>query len=203
MNSPRLTIEDAARILDSGGVLILDTDTLPGFHCCADQAEAVQRIARIKGRSPEKPLLVLAADLAQAGQILGSMTRRQRNYCRSCWPGPFSLILPAASGLAAEVTAGSGTVAVRVPDQAGLMTLLQAVGRPLVSTSVNCEGQAPAANLDQAEAGFAALVDGVYGCPVQVPDACSSPVASALIDLTVWPPRILRQGPLPAPVPAP
>lgn len=203
MNSPRLTLEDAARILDSGGVLVLDTDTLPGFHCRADQAEAVQRIARIKGRSPDKPLLVLAADLAQAGQIIGSLTPRQRNYCSSCWPGPFSLILPASGGLADEVTAGSGTVAVRVPDQAGLLTLLQAVGHPLVSTSVNCEGQAPAVNLDQAEAGFAALVDGVYGCPSRTPVVESSPVASALIDLTVWPPRLLRPGPLPAPVPAP
>jgi len=203
VNPHRLTLEDAGRILDSGGVLILDTDTLPGFHCRADLVEAVRRIARIKGRSPDKPLLVLAADLAQAGQILGSMTRRQRNYCQSCWPGPFSLILPAACGLTAEVTAGSGTVAVRVPDQPALRTLLQAVGHPLVSTSVNCEGQPPAANLDQAEAGFAALVDGVYGCSVQSPVAGSGPVASALIDLTVWPPRLLRQGPLPAPLPGP
>lgn len=199
MEASRLSGDDAVRILDSGGVIIINTDTLPGFHCRADQAAAVQRIAGLKGRSPDKPLLVLAADLHQAGQLLGSLTLNQRDYCKRCWPGPFTLILPSSADLPAEVTAGTGTVGVRVPDHAKLRALLRAVGRPLVSSSVNIEGQAPAEDLDRAEEAFSSLVDGVHDCPGQRAAPESPPVSSALIDLTVWPPKLLRQGPLPAP----
>lgn len=187
-----LNLEEAAGILDSGGVLLLDTDTLPGFHCRADRAQAVQRIARIKGRAPDKALLVLAADFQQAGQVLGCLSSSQRRFCRRCWPGPFSLILPAAASVPAEVTAGSGTVAVRVPDLPVLQDLLRLVGHPLVSTSVNREGQPPAGDLGSARAEFGGQVDGAWSAESPTDGPVTS---SALVDLGVWPPRVLRPGP--------
>jgi L-threonylcarbamoyladenylate synthase len=191
-----LDTREAAERLGAGGVLLLQTDTLPGFHCRADDPQAAGRIARIKGRSPDKPLLVLAADLHQAGLVLGSLDRRQRGFCRACWPGPFSLILPASAGMPREVTAGSGTVAVRVPEPESLRQLLRLVGFPLVSTSVNREGEPPALDLDAALDGFSDEVDGAW----RAEDAPAGPgVSSALADLTVWPPRVLRPGPRPLP----
>lgn len=199
MAAGRLTPDAAAVALRQGGVVILTTDTLPGFHCRADRPEAVERIARLKSRSPGQPLLVLAADLRQAGQVLGVLSRKQREFCHRCWPGPFSLVLPAAVDLGEAVTAGSGTVAVRVPDLPELRDLLLAVGHPLVSTSVNRAGEPPAATLEAAEAGFAAAVDGSFLCCPPMGRPAAAGVPSALVDVTCWPPRVLRPGPLPLP----
>ena len=91
-----LTSEDAVGILETGGVLLMGTDTLPGFHCRADRAEAVDRILELKGREPGKSLLVLAGSAAQAELVTGALDQLQFDYCNRCWPGPFSLILPAA-----------------------------------------------------------------------------------------------------------
>ncbi len=195
MATGALDSDAAAGLLRAGGVLILTTDTLPGFHCRADHEDSVRRIARIKGRSAGKPLLVLAADRAQARQVLGDLTADQKDYCRRCWPGPFSLILPADPGVGSAVTAGSGTVAIRVPALDSLRNLLLAVGHPLVSTSVNREGHPPALELEGALAEFATDVDGYFLCPPEGPQVPSRGVSSALVDLTVWPPKTLREGP--------
>lgn len=189
---------EAARLLAEGGVLLLTTDTLPGLHARVDRPDAVRRVAALKGRPGDKPLLVLAASPDAARGVTGEVAVRPWTYARRCWPGPFSLILPAAPELAAEVTGGGSTVAVRVPDAPGLVALLRAAGAPLVSTSANRTGEAPALTLEEAAERFEALVDGVYAADAGTPAASR---ASALIDLAVWPPRVLREGPRRPPLP--
>ena len=184
---------DAARLLEEGGVLVLPTDTLPGLHARVDRPAAVGRVAEMKGRQGRKPLLLLAATLEIALTVTRDLSPRQQVYAASCWPGPFSLVLPAVPELPADVTGGSDTVAIRVPRPRGLRALLAAVGLPLVSTSVNRAGEAPVTDLEHAARLFADGVDGVFdpGDPAPAEPA----TASGLIDLTVWPPRVLRDGP--------
>ena len=192
---------EAARLLNDGGVLLLTTDTLPGFHARVDRPDAVRRIAALKGRPGAKPLLVLAASPQAAATVTGDVGQRQWDYARRCWPGPFSLVLPAASHLATEVTGGGATVAVRVPRAAGLVRLLKLAGVPLVSTSANRSGEEPALTLAEAETRYGGEVDGVFD-PGDGGNATGpAPRASALIDLGTWPPRVLREGPEPAPAP--
>jgi len=188
----RFDTRDAVRSLRSGGVLLLATDTLPGLHCRADDDTAVRRIFDIKGRSPRKALLLLAGSLNQAETLTGPLTSDQAAACRRCWPGPFSLILPAGSLAAPAVRGREPTIAVRVPDMAPLRELILAVGVPLVSTSANRTGAAPAPNLTAAERDLGAEVDGVWGA--DHPDGIV-PVPSALVNLTVAPFRVLRRGP--------
>ena len=193
---------DAVRILHSGGILLMATDTLPGFHCRADRAAAVERIDRLKGREEGQPLLVLAGSAAQASEVVGVLDSRQSALCAVCWPGPFSLILPANKNLAAGVSAGRGTVAVRVPGWRSLQELVLAAGFPLVSTSANLSGEEPAADLAGAVDRFGSLVDGILDLGDREPwrgpeQAWSGP--STLVDATVWPPLVLRAGPRPLP----
>jgi len=194
---PRLNDRDAVRILESGGVLLMPTDTLPGLHARADRPEAVARVAELKGRSGGKPLLVLAASPAAAETVTGPLVPRQLAYARRCWPGPFSLIMPAAPGLDSLVTAGGATVAVRVPNRPDLVALLEAAGYPLVSTSANRAGEEPARSVAEAASRFGDGVDGVWGPTGDGEMAAGQP--SALVDLTVWPPRLVRPGPIPPP----
>lgn len=187
-----LNLEGAVRTLKRGGVVLLATDTLPGFHCRADREDAVQRVTRAKGRKQGKPLLVLAGSLDQARSICTPWTVRQQTICEACWPGPFSLILPAAKNLAPSVLAGSANVAIRIPGHRELRRLLLMVGFPLVSTSVNQQGQEPLQDLGEAWLAFGPQVDG-FG--LLVGDR-STGQPSALVDLTGTRPHVLRPGPV-------
>ena len=197
----------AAGVLRSGGVLVLPTDTLPGLHARADHPVALARIAALKGRAADKPMLVLAASLDQVRPLLLDLDADREDFCGRCWPGPFSLILPARPGLPAQVTdvvvSGDGesrtSLAVRVPQPRFLRDLLETVGAPLVSTSVNVAGRPPLADLAAAVALFAAGIDGWWAPDERDTAAGTTARPSALVDMIVWPPRLLRPGPRPLP----
>ena len=201
-------LQDAAGVLRSGGVLVLPTDTLPGLHARADHPEALARIVAVKGRAEGKPMLVLAASLDQARPLLADLDDGREDFCDRCWPGPFSLILPARAGLPGEITGavenGSGTsrtsVAVRVPDLRPLRDLLEAVGVPLASTSVNRTGQPPETDLATAAHLFANAIDGWWALDDAGGSVATSAQPSALVDVVGWPPRLLRPGPRPLPL---
>ncbi len=185
----------AAGALSAGGILLLNTDTLPGLHCRVDRPLAVRRLAALKGRPDGKPLLVLAGSMVQAQAVAAALDARQSEVCRRCWPGPFSLILPARTGLPAEITGGLKTVAVRVPGPQTLRELVLEVGTALVSTSVNQAGAAPCQDLETAAGLFGEHVAGLWD-----DGYCSgATLPSALVDVTVWPPVLLRAGPLELP----
>lgn len=191
---PYLSSAAAAQHLKAGAVLLMSTDTLPGFHCRADDAAAVARVMAIKGRSADQSLLVLAGSLAQAQGVVQVMSPAQELACATCWPGPFSLILASGGKLAEAVTGGRTTLAIRVPRRQELRELILQVGVPLVSTSANRSGQSPATEMTSAVQEFA---EEVVGCWQGADSAPTRPEASALVDLTAVPFQVLRQGPEP------
>ncbi|MDO9171408.1 MAG: L-threonylcarbamoyladenylate synthase [bacterium] len=184
--------DEAARCLAAGGVVLMPTDTLPGLHARADAPAAVARIAVLKGRDEGKPLLVLCADTADARGLVGALAWRVWDYVGRCWPGPFTLVLPAGPAAPTAATRGGPTLAVRVPSPPQLRALITASGGALISTSANMAGEPPATDLASAALQFADGVDLVADL-----DWGGSPgdAASAMLDLTVWPPRVLRPGP--------
>ncbi len=199
---PLFPLPDAAaavRLLAAGGVVLLPSDTLPGLHCRADLPSSVARVVALKGQAATKPLLLLCADSEAALVLAADLGYPARNYTTRCWPGPFTLILKAGPRVPAAISAGKGTVALRVPASAPLRELLAAVGQPLVSTSANRSGEPPTRDMVEAERLFGALVDGVLRCWPASAGHTSAGRASALVDLTSWPPRLLREGPRPLP----
>ena len=87
-----------------------------------------------------KSMLVVAGSVDQVSLVTGNLHSRQFAFYQRCWPGPFSLILPAGGELSRAVNDGGETVAVRVPDLESLCSLVLSVGFPLVSTSANRSG---------------------------------------------------------------
>jgi len=190
---------DAAKMLAAGGIVLMPTDTVPGLHCRADHKSAILRLIQLKGRDPAKPFLLLCSSLEEALSLTIRDDSQVLKVARHCWPGPFTLILPAGPEVPVAATNGDRKVALRVPQPAELRQLVAAVGSPLISTSANHAGNSPATDMAEAERRFAAVVDGVVTeIPFWLPVG-EKARASALVDVTSWPPRVLRAGPLPLP----
>ncbi len=134
-------IAEAARILESGGLVAVPTETVYGLAARADSADAVAKIYAAKGRPDFNPLIVHVRDVAQAARY-AELSDTARGLAEAHWPGPLTLVLPRRSGagLAAAVTAGLPTVALRAPAHPVMQALLAAVDFPLAAPSANRSG---------------------------------------------------------------
>ena len=180
----------AASLLTAGSLLIYPTDTLYALGGRVLDAAAGGAVRRAKGREEGKPLPLVAADLEQARVLCASWPEAADQLAARFWPGPLSLVVPAAPTVPADVTAGSGNIAVRVPDLELTRALCRQTGA-LVSTSANRAGGTPpitcADALEAVGAAAALALDAGRG----------RAVASTIVDLTSTPPRLLRGGAIP------
>jgi L-threonylcarbamoyladenylate synthase len=134
-------VAEAARVLTGGGTVAVPTETVYGLAARADSAEAVAAIYRAKGRPDFNPLIVHVPDLA-AAVALAVFDARARALAEALWPGALTMVLPRreAAPLAAAVSAGLPTVALRVPAHPVMQALLRAAGLPLAAPSANRSG---------------------------------------------------------------
>lgn len=180
-----IDVDALTRVVSGGGVVILPTDTIYGYHCRADDANAVARIAALKDREDTKPFIVLGSSIEQLEAIGAMFTDPARTILRELWPGPLTAIVPLAKAVAAS--RGASTIGVRVPDLDWLQRLLKSTG-PLASTSVNRSGEVPLISP-------AGLSHELRECVDAIVDA--GPLAgkaSTIVDFTDAEPRFIREG---------
>lgn len=131
-------IDDAARILREGGVVIYPTDTMYALGCDALNNKAIERLCRLKGINPDKQQLsIVCASLSQAAEY-AKIDNRAFRLLKEYLPGPFTFILPAANSLP-KVFKGRKSVGVRIPDNDIARNLAETLGNPVLSTSVTIE----------------------------------------------------------------
>ena len=135
-------VEQIVKALLSGGVVVLPTDTIYGFHCGVFKRDAIERILKLKGRSVKKGLILLANDIEMVGRVISEWPYNSKATLSNIWPAPLTAILPASSSLP-DYVVSDGKVAIRVPDRQWLREIISLVGEPLVSTSVNKSGTKP------------------------------------------------------------
>jgi L-threonylcarbamoyladenylate synthase len=176
----------AVAVLAAGDLLIFPTDTLYALGGRALDPAAARRIRAAKGREA-KPLPVIASDLEQVTTLAADMPAAALRLAERFWPGPLTVILASRGEVPEEVTAGTASVAVRVPGLALARRLCEGAG-PLISTSANLAGATAPMTCEEAVAavgGAAALaLDGGPG----------RPLASTIVDLTGSPVRLVRSG---------
>ncbi len=182
----------AASLVREGGIVAYPTDTLYGLAANPASAGAIARLYRIKGRSVELAVPLIVDGIAQleaAGCVINEATRR---LAEGFWPGPLTLVVPAWAGLEASVSAGRGTVAVRMPDHAVARLLAEACGWPITSTSANLSGAPGTRHPDEVCLALAGELDGLI-------DAGPSPggLPSTIVDATGAEPRLVRAGAVP------
>jgi len=184
------TLSEAAAALRAGELVIYPTDTLYALGAQASNPLAVGRARAAKGRETEKALPLVASDAAQAAGLCASWPVTARVLAGRFWPGPLTVVVPAAPTLPREVTAGSGSVAVRVPALAAARRLCELAG-PLISTSANVAGGAAPSTCDEAVAALGERV------ALALDAGPGSRTASTIVDLTGPVPRLIRPGVVP------
>jgi len=134
-------VAEAARLVLAGEPVAVPTETVYGLAADATSGAAVERIYAAKGRPSFNPLIVHVPDLAEAERI-GLLDEAARRIARAFWPGPVTLVVPLreGGGIAPRVTAGLGTIALRVSAHPAMQALLAAAGRPLAAPSANASG---------------------------------------------------------------
>ncbi len=134
-------IARAAAMLRSGGLVAVPTETVYGLAARADSAEAVAAIYRAKGRPDFNPLIVHVRDLEHAEE-LALPDERARALAAAFWPGALTMVLPLRAGapIAAAVTAGLPTIALRCPAHPAMRALLAESGLALAAPSANASG---------------------------------------------------------------
>lgn len=183
----------AARVLAAGGLVAVPTETVYGLAARADSDAAVARIYAAKGRPDFNPLIVHVPDLATA-QRFALVDDRARSLAARFWPGPLTLVLPLrpGCGLAAAVTAGLPTVALRCPAHPAMRALLAACDLPLAAPSANRSGGVSPTSAEHVVASLGGRIDMVIdGGP------CERGIESTIIALREdggW--QVLRPGPI-------
>jgi L-threonylcarbamoyladenylate synthase len=182
---------DAISVLRSGGIVALPTDTVYGIAVSLDAPDGIERLFHVKRRPPEKGIALLLADPLQAESI-AILSDAAKRLAAAFWPGPLTLVLPRRTGidLPSALTGGAPTVGVRLPDHPVPRALAAAIG-PLPTTSANLSGEPDALDAATVVAMLGGGVDLVLdGGPTR------GSVPSTVVDCTVEPPVILREGAL-------
>lgn len=184
-------LDDGGAVIRRGGLVAFPTESFYGLGADATARVPVERVFQVKGRPASKPLLVLVDSLAMVERVAAEIPAGVRDLMARHWPGPLTLVLRALPDLPAALTAGTGTVGVRMPAHAVARGLVTAARCPVTGPSANPSGGEPAVTAAQASGYFDGAVDLILdGGPT------AGGTGSTVADCTVWPPRLLRQGPV-------
>jgi L-threonylcarbamoyladenylate synthase len=178
----------AAATLRSGRLVAFPTETFYGLAAAALDAGAVRAIFALKGRPESKPVLLLVDSVAMA-EVVAEVGEVARDLMSRYWPGALTLVLPARDRVPTEVTAGTGTVGVRLSSHPVARGLVRALGAPITAPSANPTGAAPAT---AAAAVLAYFPDGL-GLVLDGGPTAGGP-ASTVLDVRFAPPRVIREG---------
>jgi L-threonylcarbamoyladenylate synthase len=182
-------MRQAAQVLRAGGLVAFPTETFYGLGAAGLDAAAARRVFVAKGRPASMPLLLLVDSRAMAATVATAVSARAAELMERHWPGALSLVLPASRAVPVEVTAGRGTVGVRVSGHPVARALVRALGEPVTAPSANPTGGAPPVTAADVLAHFDGVIELIL-------DAGPTPGGepSTVLDVTVDPPRVLRQG---------
>lgn len=176
-------INRAAELLRAGEVVAFPTDTVYGVGVALSRRERLPDLFALKARPPDRRIPILVADLAQAAGAGWETDERAHRLSERFWPGALTLVL----------SGSAESQAFRAPDHPVALELIRAAG-PILATSANRSGEPDTLGADDVLIAFALQQDGlaavVDGGPVP------GGVASTVLDLSVTPARILREGPV-------
>jgi len=183
------TLHAVVQMIRKGGVIAFPTSTLYGLGADANNPRAVERIFDIKGRQPHRPLLVLIRDKTCVSELVKEIPPKAVVLMEAFWPGGITVVLRAGERISSRLTGNTGKIGVRVPKHPVAAAIVSQLEGPLTGTSANLSGQGGCSDIACLEKQVSAQLDGVVDAgPLQ------GGRGSTVIDVTVDPPCVLREG---------
>jgi L-threonylcarbamoyladenylate synthase len=186
-------VKDIASALLTGAVAAYPTETFYALGAAALSKKGVDRVFRLKARDPSKPLSFVVCDMDMLRDVVSSLPADFMVLAAEFWPGPLTVVLPAAAGFPERLLGPGRTIALRIPPSAWLRSLVREMSEPLTATSANLSGERELADPVEVKALFDGQVDLII-------DGGRAPGGrpSTIVDLAGDRPRILREGEIPA-----
>jgi L-threonylcarbamoyladenylate synthase len=182
-------IKEAADIIRQGGVVAFPTRCLYGLGADAFDSAAVDRVIHIKQRPADNPILVLIDSQQRLKDLVIQIPPASEALMQAFWPGRLTLVFEAQKTLPHQLTAGSQKIGVRIPGHAVAFALVKQVGGPITGTSANISGHPGCHRVPDLDPQITTQVDMTLDGGM-----LERGVGSTVIDITVDPPRILREG---------
>lgn len=184
-------LKRAARLITRGEVIVCPTDTGYALAANALDAKAVVRVFNLKGRSYSNPIHVAVDSIEAAGKY-AHLNQAALHLARHFLPGALTLVLPKREIIPSLLVAGRDTIGVRIPDNKVILELAALTAFPLTATSANISGQPTPYSVAEVIKQLGEVVKGV----ALIIDQGPLPIRelSTIVDLTVSPPQLIRQG---------
>lgn len=182
-------INKASDILLAGGLVAYPTESFYGLAVDSTNENAIRRLFLLKQRSPGRPLLILIPSIEVLDRYVAHIPPIARQLIDEFWPGGLTLVFEAGSKVSPLLTAGTDKIGIRLSPHPVATALAQAIRAPITGTSANISGKPACRNAGEVSGSFKEWVDLIL-------DGGATPgkVGSTVLDITVDPPKILREG---------
>jgi L-threonylcarbamoyladenylate synthase len=183
------TIHAVVQVIRKGGIIAFPTSTLYGLGADANNPQAVERVFDIKGRRSHRPLLVLIRDKTCLPELVREIPPKAVLLMEAFWPGGITVVFHASERISGRLTGNTGKIGVRVPKHPVAAAIVAQLEGPMTGTSANLSGRGGCSDIACLEEQMSAQLDGVLDAgPLQ------GGRGSTVIDVTIDPPKILREG---------
>ena len=182
-------VDEASRVLSSGGLVAFPTDTLYALGADATSEDSVRKVFAAKSRPADSSLPVLISKETDLNGVAREIPTLAWDFASAFWPGPLTLIVKKSDLIPSLLTSHTDTLAVRMPASPVALSIISKLGKPVVGTSANITGGPDPVDADEVSRQLSGRIDLIIdGGP------CQHMGSSTIVDVTVFPPRIIRSG---------
>jgi L-threonylcarbamoyladenylate synthase len=181
-------IEEASKVLSSGGVVAFPTESFYGLAVDPMNEAAVDRLFRLKQREADQPILLLIPDVQSLDMYVHDINEAARGLIKKHWPGGLTLLFKASPVISPRLTAGTGKIGLRLSSHPTATALSVSVNSAITGTSANISGRPACTSAAEVYEHFSEeilILDG---------GITEGGRGSTILDVTVDPPRIVREG---------
>jgi len=182
-------INKAAVKIRDGGIIIFPTRSLYGLGVNIFDLDALKNIFKIKQRMFNKPVSVLVAKEEDVADLVKNIPDAAKKIIKIFWPGQITIVFEANNNIHSILTARTGKIGIRLPEQKVARALLHAVNTPITGTSANISGKPGCYNIKDLDSSIKDQSEYILDSGV-----LKGGTGSTVIDVTVNPVKILREG---------
>ena len=186
-------IAQAVHILKKGGIVAYPTETFYGLGVDGHNEHAIEKVFRIKGRNFKNPIPIIIGNTKDLVTLVVDIQEYSQTLLQRFWPGPLTMVFMASLNVSSLLTASTGKIGIRISRNPIATALATSLTHPITATSANPSGQTECTTASEVIQCIGHDIDMVI-------DGGPTPgvMGSTILDVTAFPPVILREGVIPA-----